>query len=71
MSEAKAEQLTEGWQAEKHYNQRIYHYVVDTFSLCRKLGFYTGELMPDNPQKRGPSDCKACVKKLEVRLKEA
>ena len=65
------EQKSEGWQAEKQYSQRIYHYIVDTFSLCGRLGFYAGELMPDNPERRGAADCKACVKKLEARKKKA
>lgn len=60
--------LTEGWQAEKVHTQRIYHYIVGTFSLCRKLGFYTGELMPDTG-KPGREDCKACVRLLEKRKK--
>ncbi len=57
----------EGWQAEKYYQQRVYHYIVGTFSLCGKLGFYTGELTADDSQKRGPKDCTACIKKLNTR----
>ena len=59
--------LTEGWQAEKAYSQRIYHFISGTFSLCGKLGFYTGELTPDDPTNRTKEDCKACTKKLEKR----
>jgi hypothetical protein len=61
--------MKEGWQAEKHYAQRVYHYVVGTFSLCGKLGFYTGELIPDNPAKRTREDCRACIKKLNTRTR--
>lgn len=64
------EQPQEGWQAEKHYNQRVYHYIQGTMSLCRKLGFYTGELAPDNPDTRTKEDCSACVKKLNARALE-
>ena len=35
----------EGWQTTKRNEQRVYHYIRDTFSLCRKLGFYSDELM--------------------------
>jgi hypothetical protein len=44
-------ELTEGWQAEKHYSQKVYHYIAGTFSLCGKLGFYTGELTKRRPAK--------------------
>ena len=58
---------TQGWQVEKHYSQRVYHYIDHTFSLCGKLGLYIGELAADNPEKRSREDCKACIKKLEHR----
>lgn len=64
MSDAK---IREGWQAEKHSSQRIYHFINGTFSLCGKLGFYVGELTPDVPEKRTDEDCKACIKKLDRR----
>lgn len=69
MSEQSTTQPTEGWQAEKHHSQRIYHYINGTFSLCGKLGFYTGEVIPDNQEKRTAEDCKACIKKLDARKK--
>lgn len=37
--EIQAEATSEGWQAEKCTSQRVYHYIVDTFSLCKRLGF--------------------------------
>lgn len=43
--------IQEGWQVERLWHQRVYHYIVDTFSLCGKLGFYTGELAADQPGK--------------------
>lgn len=66
----KASERSEGWQVEKAYSQRIYHYILDTFSLCGRLGFYKGELMPDRPEKRGREDCKACIKVLDKRAKK-
>lgn len=69
MSEPKREELSEGWQAEKAYSQRVYHYIVGTFSLCGGLGFYTGELMPHKPgAKKGREDCAPCYRKAEKRL---
>lgn len=64
-----AEDSKEGWQEDRHYSQRVNHYIIDTFSLCGKLGFYTGGLMPDRPFKRDREDCKACIKKLDARKK--
>jgi hypothetical protein len=57
----------EGWQAEKHTSQRVYHYIVGTFSLCGRLGFYMGELMP-HAGKKGAEDCAECFRKAEKRL---
>jgi hypothetical protein len=61
----------EGWQAEKYHSQRVYHYIRGTLSLCRKLGFYTGEVTPDNPSKRTKEDCSACVKQIERERRKA
>jgi len=58
---------SEGWQAEKHLSQRVYHYIVDSFSLCRKLGFYTGILMP-HKGKKGPEDCAECFRRVQKRF---
>jgi hypothetical protein len=57
--------LTEGWQDEKHPQQRVYHYIRDTMSLCGSLGFYRGDLLPDVLEKRTRQDCKACTRKLD------
>jgi hypothetical protein len=59
--------INEGWQAEKHYNQRVYHYIVDSFSLCRRLGFYFGDLMPHKGEK-GREVCGLCFKRVEKRV---
>jgi hypothetical protein len=65
-SEVPAAAPTEGWQVDKHPRQRVYHYIgPDTMALCGKLGFYRGELAPDEPTKRSREDCKACAKKLD------
>lgn len=65
--EAKPE--VEGWQAEKHTGQRVYHYIEGTWALYGGLGFYTGEVMPHKPgQKKGKEDCSACFKRLERKL---
>lgn len=51
----------EGWAFPA--NSRKAHYIVDTFALCRRYGFYTRDnLEPDN----GPSsdDCKECRRRL-------
>lgn len=49
---------------------RVYHYYVDSISLCRSVSFYFREVTPDTgntePQKE---DCKRCFKKLVERRK--
>jgi hypothetical protein len=67
MSEPKQQKQEEGWQAEKAWSQRVYHYIVGTFSLCGRLGFYTGELMP-HKGKKGAEDCAECFRRVEKRL---
>lgn len=63
-------ELKEGWQAEKYSSQRVYHYIVDTFSLCGKLGFYSGELQAAKMgQEKSGEDCAACYRKLQKRIK--
>lgn len=58
----------EGWMAEKSVEHKRYHYIVETMALCRKLGFYTGELMPANPSApKGREDCAECYKRLRTR----
>lgn len=57
-----------GWQAEKRHDQRKYHYIVGSRSLCLKLGFYTGELMAElQPlnDKPGKEDCAECHRRLK------
>lgn len=61
--------VAEGWQTEKHVHQRVYHYIVSTFSLCGSLGFYQGGVEPDDPSKRSSKDCKACIRNLDKRIK--
>ncbi|MFI5300226.1 MAG: hypothetical protein ACHREM_19225 [Polyangiales bacterium] len=59
--------IKEGWQAEKHDAQRVYHYIHDTMSLCRKLGFYTGDLMPWTGNAKGREDCAECYRRAMAR----
>lgn len=42
---------------------RVAHYYVNGFSLCRKVGFYNGPLL-DTGDRIWPDDCKACARKL-------
>ncbi len=61
----------EGWQAARNNNTRVYHYIRETFSLCGKLGFYVGDLIPYVKAPRGNEDCAACYRKLQIELKRA
>ncbi len=56
-------QLTEGWGVLRPGDRR-HHYYRDMTSLCRRVGFYRGELDADNG-KPGPKDCAACRKVLD------
>ena len=57
----------EGWQAEKHSNLRVYHFIRETVALCRGLMFYTGDLVPDIPTApRGDEDCAKCFRLLRA-----
>lgn len=55
----------EGWMSERGPGTRVYHYIRDTFALCRGLGFYTGDLVPATPNTpRGNEDCARCHRLL-------
>lgn len=58
---AEAEAVTEGWGVMRPGDRR-FHYYRDTMSLCRRVGFYRGELSPDSEPT--PLDCAACRKAL-------
>lgn len=59
---------TSGWQVEKRYEQKVYHYIDERgMSLCRKLGFYFGE--KSNSAFNENTDCKACKKILDKNSK--
>lgn len=53
--------LTEGWGVIRPGDRKAHYYRL-MMSLCGRVGFYQGELEPDN----GPSrdDCAACRKVL-------
>ena len=53
----------EGWGVMRPGDRR-FHYYADGFSLCRRVGFYSGPLDLDTG-KAGPQDCKACRKVLD------
>jgi hypothetical protein len=58
------EKPTEGWGVMRPGDRR-FHYYRDTFSLCRRVGFYfSKDLTPDSgtPTKE---DCAACRKVLD------
>lgn len=57
----------EGWQADKRDGQRVFHFISDTFALCRSLGFYTGDLVPDVGGPRDNDDCAKCYRILRKR----
>lgn len=54
-------ELTEGWGVIFH-GYRKAHYYRDGMSLCRRMGFYHGELDPDEGTSK--DDCAACRKEL-------
>lgn len=60
----------EGWQEQKQYSQKVYHYIVGSFSLCRKLGFYFGDVMPWTGNSKSSEDCAACYRLAEKRNKQ-
>lgn len=62
----------EGWQAEGAYGTRVYHYIRETMALCRGLGFYRGDLVPDVPTApRGNHDCAKCFRILRGKQQAA
>lgn len=59
---------TEGWMEDKAVSARRYHYVVDSTSLCRKLGLYTGPLQAFSPSTTKQSeDCAECFRRAQKR----
>ena len=62
----------EGWQAEKRTEQRVYHYIRDRFALCRGLGFYQGDFVPDvATAPKGNDDCSRCYRLLRAEQRRA
>ena len=58
--------VKEGWGYSPHISKK-WHYFVNGTSLCRKIGFFHGELEQGNDD--SPDNCTACKKALK-RLKE-
>ena len=62
------ERVNEGWGMIRP-GDRVYHYYVNSDSLCRHVFFYIGELDPMDPTETTPrkDDCKLCFRKLMKR----
>lgn len=60
---------TEGWQGRTA--GRVFHYIVDSFSLCRRLGFYFADLQAAEPgAEKRIQDCSECYRRLQARIKK-
>lgn len=56
---------SEGWQAIMTPGTRVFHYIRKQMSLCRRIGFYSSNLVPHiagNP--KGHEDCAECFRKI-------
>ena len=64
-------EVREGWQMEGAFNQRRWHYIEGSTSICGRFGFYMGEvgqaLQPGNPG----SDCAECVRRVARKIEKA
>ena len=64
-------EMREGWQMEGAFNQRRWHYIEGSTSICGRFGFYMGEvgpaLQPGNPG----SDCAECVRRVARKIEKA
>lgn len=59
---------TEGWGVIRPGDRKA-HYYRKMWSLCHRVGFYQGDLEPDNGPERG--DCAACRKVLDRERSQA
>ncbi|MBA7529732.1 hypothetical protein ES705_21931 [subsurface metagenome] len=57
------DEIKEGWGFPAE--SRKAHYFVDSMSLCRRWGFYSGPLEQGNDD--SPDNCAACAKELAKR----
>lgn len=72
MSENESPEPTEGWQNEKRYDLRKYHYIRNTEALCRGLMFYRGELAPGGlTPSTSKEDCAPCKRLVDKELEKA
>lgn len=62
MAETAKTKVTKGWGVIRPGDRKA-HYYRDMFSLCGRVGFYNGDLGPD--QFTSTDDCAACRKVLE------
>lgn len=58
--------LAEGWGVIRPGDRRA-HYYRELFSLCNRVGFYSGPLEADGMP--SPDDCKACRRVLDAEAK--
>jgi len=58
-----SDDVTEGWGVLRPGDRR-FHYYRESFSLCRRVGFYAGPLDADTG-KPTAKDCAACRKVLD------
>ena len=56
------QERSEGWGVIRPGDRKA-HYYRDRTSLCRRVGFYSGPLDPD--EFKSPQDCAACRKQLD------
>lgn len=57
--------MTEGWGVIRPGDRKSHYYGSDSFSLCRRVGFYRGPLEPDDH--KSTDDCAECRRRLEAR----
>lgn len=63
--------VEEGWMADRPPSSRVFHYIVESMSLCGRYGFYSGELTPfKSGDPKGSEDCAACYKKAVKRFEK-
>lgn len=68
---AAREHVTGGWQSEMTPGTRVFHYIRNMTSLCRRVGFYRGDLVPHvTGSPRRNEDCAGCYRCLNKRRVE-
>lgn len=53
----------QGWQAQLTPGARRFHFIREGMALCRAVGFYRGDLVPDvGNGPKGNEDCTKCFR---------